>query len=588
MVVTSAWVDSGIQKIIRSPPGARERISAADLWRGYTLWHHAAANRADLMQADIDSGADPHTYVSDGDVALSPIDVAVRWASVDAVKLLLKHGVSVETSNLEVRVGVPASRMTLLMIGACSLTNYGGLYDLGRAALHQGYLTTAAPHAGRDAVVLVRTLLESGADVGTECVQFRAPARQGGFAGSRWRARLYTPIQVALATWYRRRSGWPGLLVAPFRVADCRDVQVRIARLLAVHGAPTTRLREAVRDARQDMKDHCRDSSQTSTRNVEPWWDTMQRCAEELEGRHPLEVACMYGMYDDAVAAVRLGHARLVVRPMLPLATPPVLHGDVHALTAAAVRGRDLSWSPLRYSLYPEATRRDLVNMMLVERRLRGSPASLPDDVWLCHIAPFITLRTARSVRIYTEYEGTEGVCTLCAKAIWIPQGAAAGNIDSPDARSIPRLPASILYPCGDFDTLRPGSFDRASGLELGTRVAARSHPSLVARSVACWRNPRFDRAESLAELVRAERRRKMREGMPYNCCVSCLHARRCGGCNHLLCNCSNLVPVEPEPESEVSAEDFSASESFDGPREGWVFKSGPNGTGYYRDAKAG
>ena len=49
-----------------------------------------------------------------------------------------------------------------------------------------------------------------------------------------------------------------------------------------------------------------------------------------------------------------------------------------------------------------------------------------------------------------------------------------------------------------------------------------------------------------------------------------------------------SATPPEPEPEVPVSAEDFSASESFDGAREGWLFKSGPNGTGYYRDAKAG
>merc|ERR1711939_1065295 len=41
-----------------------------------------------------------------------------------------------------------------------------------------------------------------------------------------------------------------------------------------------------------------------------------------------------------------------------------------------------------------------------------------------------------------------------------------------------------------------------------------------------------------------------------------------------------SATPPEPEPEVPVSAEDFSASESFDGAREGWLFKSGPNGTG--------
>ena len=42
-----------------------------------------------------------------------------------------------------------------------------------------------------------------------------------------------------------------------------------------------------------------------------------------------------------------------------------------------------------------------------------------------------------------------------------------------------------------------------------------------------------------------------------------------------LLCACAEL---------EVAATDFVAATSFDGPRPGFSFKAGPNGTGYYRD----
>ena len=39
-----------------------------------------------------------------------------------------------------------------------------------------------------------------------------------------------------------------------------------------------------------------------------------------------------------------------------------------------------------------------------------------------------------------------------------------------------------------------------------------------------------------------------------------------------------------PVPEAPVCAEDFDAVEAFGGARDGWHFKSGPNGVGYYKD----
>ena len=46
------------------------------------------------------------------------------------------------------------------------------------------------------------------------------------------------------------------------------------------------------------------------------------------------------------------------------------------------------------------------------------------------------------------------------------------------------------------------------------------------------------------------------------------------------------LAPPAAEP--RVADEDFSASAAFAGQREGWVFRAGANGTGYYRDAPTG
>ena len=46
-------------------------------------------------------------------------------------------------------------------------------------------------------------------------------------------------------------------------------------------------------------------------------------------------------------------------------------------------------------------------------------------------------------------------------------------------------------------------------------------------------------------------------------------------------------LPAPPpalEPEQPVAAEDYAAAEAFEGAREGWVFKAGANGVGYYRD----
>ena len=37
--------------------------------------------------------------------------------------------------------------------------------------------------------------------------------------------------------------------------------------------------------------------------------------------------------------------------------------------------------------------------------------------------------------------------------------------------------------------------------------------------------------------------------------------------------------------EDQVAAENFDAVEAFAGPREGWAFKAGPNGVGYYKDS---
>ena len=42
-----------------------------------------------------------------------------------------------------------------------------------------------------------------------------------------------------------------------------------------------------------------------------------------------------------------------------------------------------------------------------------------------------------------------------------------------------------------------------------------------------------------------------------------------------------------PEPEVPVDAEDFDEAATFSGARAGWVYKRGPNGLGYYRDANA-
>ena len=45
-------------------------------------------------------------------------------------------------------------------------------------------------------------------------------------------------------------------------------------------------------------------------------------------------------------------------------------------------------------------------------------------------------------------------------------------------------------------------------------------------------------------------------------------------------------VPLDlPVAEPLVADGDFAASAAFDGQREGWIFRAGANGTGYYRDA---
>jgi|EP01046_Picozoa_sp_COSAG06_P005858 hypothetical protein len=43
-------------------------------------------------------------------------------------------------------------------------------------------------------------------------------------------------------------------------------------------------------------------------------------------------------------------------------------------------------------------------------------------------------------------------------------------------------------------------------------------------------------------------------------------------------------LPQPAAAEPPVAGEDYCASAAFAGPREGWVFRAGPNGTGYYRD----
>ena len=51
--------------------------------------------------------------------------------------------------------------------------------------------------------------------------------------------------------------------------------------------------------------------------------------------------------------------------------------------------------------------------------------------------------------------------------------------------------------------------------------------------------------------------------------------------------NLGQRAAPEPEPEVPVDAEDFEEASSFGGARAGWVYKRGPNGLGYYRDANA-
>jgi hypothetical protein len=42
------------------------------------------------------------------------------------------------------------------------------------------------------------------------------------------------------------------------------------------------------------------------------------------------------------------------------------------------------------------------------------------------------------------------------------------------------------------------------------------------------------------------------------------------------------------EPETAVSGGDFEEVASFGGAREGWYYKMGANGLGYYRDSSTG
>jgi tetratricopeptide (TPR) repeat protein len=49
-----------------------------------------------------------------------------------------------------------------------------------------------------------------------------------------------------------------------------------------------------------------------------------------------------------------------------------------------------------------------------------------------------------------------------------------------------------------------------------------------------------------------------------------------------------SMLPPEPEPEVAVSDEDFEEAPSFGGAREGWYYKMGANGLGYYRDSSTG